>query len=110
MKKGQLAKLISGQRVQTGPLLEVENLKTAFRTDAGFVKAVDGVSFTLDRGKTIGVVGESGSGKTILSRSIMGLLPRRNVERARPRRVRGTGDRRSRSLPPCARSGAPRWR
>ncbi len=82
MKKGQLAKLIAGQRTQTGPLLEVENLKTAFRTDAGFVKAVDGVSFTLDRGKTIGIVGESGSGKTILSRSVMGLLPRRNVERS----------------------------
>ena len=81
VKKGQLAKLIAGQRTQTGPLLEVEDLKTHFRTDAGFVKAVDGVSFTLDRGKTIGVVGESGSGKTILSRSIMGLLPRRNVER-----------------------------
>ena len=82
MRKGQLAKLIAGQRTQTGTLLEVEDLKTSFRTDAGFVKAVDGVSFTLDRGKTIGIVGESGSGKTILSRSVMGLLPRRNVERS----------------------------
>ncbi|WP_395152537.1 ABC transporter ATP-binding protein [Ilumatobacter sp.] len=55
------------------PLLVVENLKTHFIVPAGAVKAVDGVSLTLERGKTLGVVGESGSGKTILSRSIMGL-------------------------------------
>ena len=59
----------------TGTLLEVEDLRTQFRTDRGMVKAVDGVSFTLDRGRTIGIVGESGSGKTVLSRSVMGLLP-----------------------------------
>ncbi len=64
-----------------GPLLEVTDLKTHFRTDKGRVRAVDGVTFTLGRGKTLGVVGESGSGKTILSRSIMGLLPRHNVIR-----------------------------
>src|SRR5215203_5071476 len=58
-----------------GPLLEVEDLRTTFRTPRGLVKAVDGVSFSLDRGKTIGIVGESGSGKTVLSRSVMGLLP-----------------------------------
>jgi peptide/nickel transport system ATP-binding protein len=45
------------------------------------VKAVDGVTFSLDRGKTLGVVGESGSGKTVLARSIMGLLTARNVVR-----------------------------
>ena len=82
MKRGQLAKSIANQRVQTGPLLEVQDLKTHFATDLGMVRAVDGVSFTLDRGKTIGIVGESGSGKTILSRSVMGLLPSRNVERS----------------------------
>ena len=52
-----------------------DDLTTHFRTDRGLVRAVDGVSFRLERGKTLGVVGESGSGKTVLSRSIMGLLP-----------------------------------
>ena len=57
-------------------LLEVIDLRTYFRTPRGIVKAVDGVSFELCRGKTIGIVGESGSGKTVLSRSVMGLLPK----------------------------------
>jgi peptide/nickel transport system ATP-binding protein len=60
----------------------VDNLKTYFKTDRGLVRAVDGVSFTLERGRTLGVVGESGSGKTVLARSIMGLLPKRDVERS----------------------------
>jgi peptide/nickel transport system ATP-binding protein len=75
-------RLQAESRVQTGTLLDVRDIKTHFVTSLGVVKAVDGVSLTLDRGKTIGIVGESGSGKTILSRSIMGLLPRRNVIRA----------------------------
>jgi peptide/nickel transport system ATP-binding protein len=58
-----------------GALLEIEDVKTQFKTERGLVHAVDGVSFTLERGKTIGVVGESGCGKSVLSRSIMGLLP-----------------------------------
>ncbi|MGD0379989.1 MAG: ABC transporter ATP-binding protein [Acidimicrobiales bacterium] len=65
-----------------GPLLEVIDLHTSFRTARGLVRAVDGVSLTLGRGRTLGVVGESGSGKTVLSRSIMGLLPGSNVERS----------------------------
>jgi peptide/nickel transport system ATP-binding protein len=62
-----------------GALLEVREVKTGFKTDRGLVKAVDGVSFSLERGKTLGVVGESGCGKSVLSRSIMGLLPRNAV-------------------------------
>jgi peptide/nickel transport system ATP-binding protein len=63
------------------PLLEVTDVATHFDTDRGLVHAVDGVSFTLERGRTVGIVGESGSGKTVLSRSIMGLLPKKGVVR-----------------------------
>jgi len=56
-------------------LLQVEDQRTSFRTGRGLLRAVDGVSFTLEQGRTLGIVGESGSGKSVLSRSIMGLLP-----------------------------------
>lgn len=55
-------------------LLEVDNLKMYFHTQDGIVKAVNGVSYTLDRGETLGVVGESGSGKSVTSMTIMGLI------------------------------------
>ncbi|HET9339095.1 MAG TPA: ABC transporter ATP-binding protein [Casimicrobiaceae bacterium] len=64
------------------PLLRVEGLRTHFFTKAGVVKAVDDVSFALDRGEVLGLVGESGSGKSITGYSIMGLVdpPGRIVE------------------------------
>ncbi|CAG9621804.1 ABC transporter ATP-binding protein [Sutcliffiella rhizosphaerae] len=55
-------------------ILEVKGLKTSFFTDSGEVKAVDGVDFSIEKGKTLGIVGESGSGKSITSLSIMRLL------------------------------------
>ena len=55
-------------------LLEVKNLQTSFFTDAGEVKAVNDVSFTLERGKVLGIVGESGSGKSVTAYSIMQIL------------------------------------
>jgi len=78
--------------VTTGaaPLLEVVDVETHFDTDRGLVRAVDGISFTLERGRTLGIVGESGSGKTVLARSIMGLLPKRGVVRHGSVRFEGT--------------------
>jgi len=54
-------------------LLEVRDLRTSFRTDDGIVKAVDGISFSVEKGKTLGIVGESGCGKSVTCLSIMGL-------------------------------------
>ena len=76
-------------RETDGPLLELEDVRTHFQTPRGLVRAVDGVSLKLERGKALGIVGESGSGKTILSRSIMGLLPPRGTERGGSIRFEG---------------------
>ena len=59
------------------PLLEVQGLRTSIYLDEGVVRAVNGVSFAVDRGQTMAVVGESGSGKSILALSIMRILPSR---------------------------------
>lgn len=58
----------------TSPLLNVQNLRTTFRSDRGDVRAVDGVSFALNRGEILGLVGESGSGKSMTAMSIMRLI------------------------------------
>ena len=57
-------------------MLQIEGLETGFETERGLIRAVDGVSFELQKGKTVGVVGESGCGKTVTAMSIVDLLPK----------------------------------
>jgi oligopeptide/dipeptide ABC transporter ATP-binding protein len=66
---------IAAKATGGAPLLAVKNLATHFRTEGGVYRAVDGVSFSVARGRTLGIVGESGCGKSVTSLSIMGLVP-----------------------------------
>ena len=90
-------------------LLEVSDLRVSFGTADGVVKAVRGVSFSVDTGRTLGIVGESGSGKTVLTQTLLGLAPGGQVFVSRPCSTARTCS----ALPPqisCARSGARRSR
>ena len=73
----------------TEPLLDVRDLQVSFATEDGLVRAVDGVSFTLDRGEVVAIVGESGSGKSVTVMTLMGLTRSPNARFAGSARLRG---------------------
>jgi len=74
---------------QVDNIVVVENLSTTFATPRGSLTAVNNVSLTIERGMSLGIVGESGSGKTVLSRSIIGLLPPSNMSQSGSATING---------------------
>src|SRR5947207_7413803 len=66
---------MNGRNEGLPPLLEVKGLHTEFRTGAGLVRAVDGISYTVDPGETVAIGGESGSGKSVSALSVLRLIP-----------------------------------
>ncbi len=74
MTEGMTAERDTGAAATARRLLEIANLKVHFRTDDGWVRAVDGVSLGVDRGETLGVVGESGCGKTVTAMTVLKLI------------------------------------
>src|SRR6187551_500425 len=77
MSRAQSVQLVSNTGEPTmAPLLRVSDLRTSFFTSDGEVRAVDGVTFDIDDGRTVGLVGESGCGKSVTALSIIQLLPR----------------------------------
>jgi peptide/nickel transport system ATP-binding protein len=82
-RAGEPRELVDGAATKGAPptsFLEVRDLRIHFPTDDGLVKSVDGLSFQLERGRTLGIVGESGSGKSVTSLGILGLHNRRNAK------------------------------
>ena len=96
------------------PILQVRDLHTHFFADEGVVRAVDGTSFDLYPGRTLGIVGESGCGKSVTARSILRIVERPAVSSAgksccgAATAVRSIWPRNRRTAPKCARSAAAR--